>query len=146
MRKVQEEIIADDSVKPRRVVRTTTIDEPTSTARDYNQKKAVFKTYQVIWYIFGLLEILLGFRVFLKLIAANPGSYFAAFIYNLSYIFVAPFSGIVSISVMPQGSILEWTTILAMIVYAVLAIILIYFLQLVKPTSPEEVEEVVDGT
>lgn len=144
MKKIQEEIIAADRPKPQRIVRTTTIDERGAESDVYRQKKAVFKTYQVIWYLFGLLEILLGFRVFLKLIAANPGNYFASFIYNLSYIFITPFTGIVDISMMPQGSILEWTTILAMIVYAVLAIILIYFLQLFKPASAEEVEETID--
>ena len=39
---------------------------------------------RIIWAILGLLEILLGLRFVLKVIAANPDSGFAAFIYGIT--------------------------------------------------------------
>jgi len=72
---------------------------------------------QIIWAILGLLEVLLGLRFMLKLIAANPDSGFAALIYGITKPFLAPFTALVGT---PQsgGTILEVTTLIAMAVYA----------------------------
>jgi len=74
---------------------------------------------QIIWAILGLLEIMLGLRFMLKLIAANPDSGFAVFIYGITAPFLAPFALLVGT---PQagGVILEVTTVIAMVVYALL--------------------------
>lgn len=78
----------------------------------------------LVYFIFGLLEILLAFRFVFKLFGANPSTGFVDFIYNLSAIFVAPFEGIFNIS-QAKGdvitSIFEPATLVALIVYAVLA-------------------------
>ena len=50
---------------------------------------------QIILAILGLLEILLGLRFLLKLIAANPNSGFAVFIYGITKPFLAPFTALV---------------------------------------------------
>lgn len=74
---------------------------------------------QIIGAILGLLEILLGLRFILKLIAANPNSGFAVFIYGITKPFLAPFTALVGT---PEsgGTILEVTTLIAMAVYALL--------------------------
>ncbi len=82
--------------------------------------KPLFRGTQVVWYLLGALEILLAFRFFLKLLGANPFAGFSAFVYGVSYIFVAPFLNVFSI-VQIEGSVFEWTTLLAMFVYAVVA-------------------------
>ncbi|MBE2199544.1 MAG: YggT family protein [Anaerolinea sp.] len=56
----------------------------------------------------------------LKLIAANPESPFAAFIYNVSAIFLYPFAGLVGTPA-AGGVVLELSSIIAMLVYALLA-------------------------
>lgn len=72
---------------------------------------------QIIGAILGLLEILLGLRFILKLIAANPNSGFAVFVYGITKPFLAPFTALVGT---PEsgGTILEVTTLIAMAVYA----------------------------
>lgn len=78
----------------------------------------------VIYFIFGVIEVLLLFRLVLKLMGANPISGFVRFIYGLSQIFVAPFVGIFHQATAPgieTTSILEPATLVAMVVYAVLA-------------------------
>ncbi|GAC1413938.1 MAG: hypothetical protein NVSMB66_6690 [Candidatus Doudnabacteria bacterium] len=82
--------------------------------------KPIYRGTQVVWYILGLLEALLAFRFVLKLLGANPYAGFTSFIYNVTYPFAAPFLNVFGITKV-QGSIFEWTTILAMVVYWLLA-------------------------
>ena len=81
-------------------------------------RQIAFKVTQLIWLLFGLLEALIGFRIFLRLIAANPGNWFTAFVYQLTDIFLWPFQSIVA-NPSFQGFVLEITSFIAMLVYAV---------------------------
>ncbi len=81
------------------------------------QRLFTFKAYQLIWFVIGLIEALLALRFTLKLIAANPGSPFADFIYSLSGLFLLPFFGL-TITPSVGGIVLEFHTLIAMIVYA----------------------------
>ena len=78
----------------------------------------------LIYFIFGALEILLAFRLVLKLMGASQASGFVRLIYSLTGIFILPFEGIFRRGY-TQGvettSVLEPSTLVAMIVYAVLA-------------------------
>jgi len=81
-------------------------------------------TGRVVYYIFGILEALLAFRLVFKLAGASQGSIFVRFIYGITRIFILPFEGIFRRGV-AQGvettSILEPSTIVALIVYLLLA-------------------------
>ncbi|MCU0522783.1 MAG: hypothetical protein MUF84_19105 [Anaerolineae bacterium] len=74
---------------------------------------------QVVWGILGFLEVVLGLRFLLKLIAANPNSGFAVLVYSFSGLFLAPFAGLVG---NPRfgGAVLEVTTVIGMMVYVLL--------------------------
>lgn len=78
----------------------------------------------LIFFVFGVLDILLAFRFILQLLGANPSSSFVDFIYNLSAVFVTPFVGIFNES-LARGSVttsvFEPATIIAFIVYAFVA-------------------------
>ena len=78
----------------------------------------------IVYFILGVLEILLAFRFVLKLAGANPSSGFVDFIYGLSRFFVSPFNGIFRTS-LAQGSettsVFEPSTLIAIIVYAIIA-------------------------
>jgi YggT family protein len=74
---------------------------------------------QIIWAVLGLLQILLGLRFLLKLIAANPASGFAVFIYGITKPFIAPFALLVGTPT-AGGVIFEATTLIAMAIYALL--------------------------
>jgi hypothetical protein len=115
-----------------------------SPQKEYQAKKAIFRTYQVIWYILGIVEVVLAFRVILKLLGASTQSGFTSFVYGISSPFALPFAGILRTSA-SSGMILEWSTLIAMAVYAVVAYGLVAFFQLVKPTNPKEVEQTVDN-
>ena len=75
---------------------------------------------QIIWLATGVLESLIAIRVLLKLMAANPSAGFAAFIYNMTAVFLAPFFGLTA-TPSANGSVLELSSLIAMLVYALLA-------------------------
>ena len=74
---------------------------------------------QIIWLVTGMLESLIGIRILLKLIAANPEAGFAMFIYNLTAVFLAPFFGLTA-EPEANGAVLEISSLIAMLVYALL--------------------------
>ncbi len=75
-----------------------------------------------IYWLGGLLEILLGLRFVLRLFGANPQNEFARLINNLSAPFVAPFSTLF-ISPTSEGgaNIFDVNIIIAIIAYAILS-------------------------
>src|SRR5919108_6582046 len=79
-------------------------------------REAIYKVTQFVWLLFGGLEALLGIRVILMLIGANPANPFTALVYQLSDLFLWPFRNIVANPGF-QNYILEITSIIAMIVY-----------------------------
>jgi hypothetical protein len=99
--------------------------------------RPLYRGTQIVWYILGVVEVLLAFRFILKLLTANPGAGFTAFIYGFSYPFVAPFLTVFRITQV-AGSVLEWTTLLAMIVYWLVAWGVIKLFIMGKPVSTPE--------
>jgi uncharacterized protein YggT (Ycf19 family) len=79
-------------------------------------REALSKVSQFIWLIFVGIEALIGIRVILMLIGANPANTFTAFVYQLSELFLWPFRNIVANPAF-QNNVLEITSIIAMIVY-----------------------------
>jgi uncharacterized membrane protein len=79
----------------------------------------LFQFTRIVWTILGILEVLLALRFVLKLIGANPNSGFAVFMYGLTGVFTAPFTGLVSTWVSGE-TVLELTTLIAMAIYALL--------------------------
>ena len=75
---------------------------------------------RVVYYVLGIVEILLAFRFLLKLFAANASSPFVAFIYGITGPLVFPFEGVFR-GFATGGAAFEPGTLLAIAVYAVLA-------------------------
>jgi hypothetical protein len=103
--------------------------------RMYEERRLRFtKIANVIWTITGFIEALIGIRILLKLISANPGNAFVDFIYNVTAVFVAPFMGIVTD---PQsgGAVLEINSIIAMLVYLLITYGLVRVIWLIFQTT-----------
>jgi uncharacterized membrane protein len=84
------------------------------------QRVILSRVVQVLWLLFGFLEALIGIRIVLKLIGANPAAFFSQFIYGVTDVFLWPFAGLT-----PTPGVgafqLEISSIIAMIVYALIA-------------------------
>src|SRR3990170_5634114 len=89
------------------------------------QVKIAATNYQkieyLIYFFFGILDILLAFRLVFKLTGAGTSSAFVAFIYGITGLFILPFEGIFRRGISPgieTTAILEPATIVAFFVYA----------------------------
>ena len=142
-----QEVTTVSTETPQQVVKTTTKVVPPPVMTDHPQKvfekkKTIFRTHQIIWYIVGVIEVVLGFRMALKALGADPASFFTSLIYTLSDPLVIPFSGILP----PAGTVratFEWSTIIAAMVYLILSFGIIELIRLLKPVTPDEVNQTV---
>ena len=106
--------------------------------------KPLYRGTQIVWYILGFFEVLLAFRFILKLLAANPTAGFSNFIYDISHPFAAPFLNVFRVTRV-EGSILEWTTLLAMLVYWLIAWAIIKLITMSKSVSTPEAAAKLDN-
>jgi hypothetical protein len=107
--------------------------------------KPIYRGTQVVWYILGVIEILLAFRFVLRLLGANPAAGFTSFIYNVTYIFATPFLSVFSNTRVVAGSVFEWTTLLAMFVYWVIALGIIKLFMMSRTVSTPEAASKLDN-
>ncbi len=117
------------------IQKTTTQEVPTGpSAHTQKEKREIFRTYHIVYYILSVLEALLAFRFVLRLFGANPGAGFVDFIYSVSGLFLAPFFGVFGTPRL-GGSALEFSTLLAMAVYAALAYAVIRLIRIITATK-----------
>jgi hypothetical protein len=79
----------------------------------------------LIYFIFGGIALLIAMRVLLKAIGANPDNAFTNFIYQLSRLFVAPFLTMVDPIELGTTAMFEIASVLAIIIYLILAWLLV---------------------
>lgn len=106
---------------------TVTTQDSTQNVAPTNTDQATnYQTIEyLIYFIFGALDILLIFRLILRLTGANGYSAFVGLIYSLTGVFIMPFQGIFQ-QATAQGAVttavLEPATLVAIVVYAILAV------------------------
>jgi len=108
---VRDEVVTDRVVEDESIDRLSTLD----------------LLSRVIWFLTGLLLVGLVFRFILKATGANTGSSFVRFVYNSTAAFVAPFRGIFADSV-SGTNVLEVSTIVAIVVWALVAFFITWLL------------------
>ncbi|HEY8886396.1 MAG TPA: YggT family protein [Candidatus Microsaccharimonas sp.] len=86
---------------------------------------------KLIYGAFGLAELFLGLRFILKLFGANAGNDFVNWIYETSGAILDPFRGIFPTQVFKSAFVVEFSTIFAMIIYALIAMLLVYVIELI---------------
>ena len=83
---------------------------------------------------------MLLFRFVLKLTGANPEAGFTSFIYDITSPLVSPFLAVFPTTTV-EGSLFEWTTLLAMLVYWIIATVIVRVLLMGKTVSSSEAAE-----
>ncbi len=102
----------------------TKVNERTSRVETSASGDAKSTVTNVVWYIYGVIAILLGIRFVLKLTGANAGNGFVDFVYAVSGVLSAPFDSIFGVSTNQAGetnSVFEPSILVAIAVYALLA-------------------------
>ena len=92
-----------------------------------------FRLAQVVYVIFGIVIALIIIRVVLRALAANPGAGFTSFIYGLTGPLVAPFQGIFTTPQTSGGSVFEFSSIVAIVVYALVAWAIVRLIEAMSP-------------
>jgi uncharacterized protein YggT (Ycf19 family) len=100
----------------------TNVDRYDTVAYDpYDGRRlAAHRITQMIYWVFALVEGLIAIRLILKVLGANPNAGFAQFIYGITTPLVAPFLGLFG-NPAYQNSVLELSSIVALVVYALVA-------------------------
>jgi hypothetical protein len=95
------------------------VNRPLLTRREVVRERrySIGKTIDFIWYLLGLLEVLLAARFFFKLTAANSAAGFVIFINGITGPFVFPFNGIFPVP-RDGNNVFDTNILVAMIVYA----------------------------
>lgn len=85
-----------------------------------SRRVAAYRVTQLVYWVFGLVEGLIAIRVILKALGANQAAGFSQFIYSITAALVAPFINLFS-NPSYGNSVLELSSIVALIVYALIA-------------------------
>ena len=101
------------------------------------QRVRTYKYSRILWTILVIIEVFLGLRFILKAIAANPDSGFSKFIYGFTGLLIAPFNSLVETPSV-GGSVFEVTTLIAMLVYALLFWILVKVIRIFTDRSTSQ--------
>ncbi len=123
---------------------------PTIGAKPVNAEAVVgpirrrFRGSQIIWYVLGFIEIILALRFFLLFIGANVSAGFTQFIYTISGPVANPFMNVVG-SARIERSVFDWSILLAMAIYALVAWGAIKLLVMSKPVSDGEAHDKLDS-
>ncbi len=124
----EREVVRHDVAPAQRVteVRSTvprqSVDEYDTVAYDpyEGRRLAAHRLTQIIYWVFALVEALIAIRLILRALGANPSAGFAQFIYGVTGPLVAPFINLFG-NPTYNNSVLELSSIVALIVYALVA-------------------------
>lgn len=84
------------------------------------QTSGVVLAQRIVWFIVGVISVIIAIRFILLLLGANQSAGFTDFVYSLSNMFVAPFTGIFGLPTYGT-SVFEISSLLAIGVYMLLA-------------------------
>ncbi|MDT8434617.1 MAG: hypothetical protein RQ731_07685 [Anaerosomatales bacterium] len=97
---------------------------------------------RVVWFVFGAIEILIAIRFMLILLGANAEAGFVKLVYGISDIFMAPFVAVFGTDQV-SGATFEWSALVAIAVYALVAWGIVALIGAVSPrTHAQTVERV----
>jgi uncharacterized protein YggT (Ycf19 family) len=134
-----------DPNRPRRTVEETGVRRKEQIIEDPSRSRAhtLNRVGQLIWLLFSILIGLIALRILLRLIAAQPMQPFASFVYGFTQPFVSLFEGLITNPVFgnpPVVNVIEFTSLIAIIVYALLAFVLVRFVKIAfAKSSPRRI-------
>ena len=99
---------------------------------------------RVVWFVFGVIEVLIAARFVLELLGANAEAGFVKFVYGLSDVFMAPFVAILG-TARVAGATFEWSALLAIAVYALVAWGIVALIRAANPRVQSETVERVES-
>lgn len=119
-----------------RVTQTETIDttaepvQPVQPVQAVDEKTANYSAFdQLVYLIFGIIEVLLLIRFLFRMTGANAGAGIVAMIYSVTRVLMAPFNFVFPVNAV-EGAVFEWSILVAMAFYALLAWIIMKLIRI----------------
>lgn len=97
----------------------------------------------IVYFIFGVIIAIVALRFVLLLLGANPSAAFTQLIYQLSAPFMAPFEAVFGDTV-ARGAVFEWSALLAIVIYALIAWGIASLITAVTPRASAGTVEVIE--
>jgi uncharacterized protein YggT (Ycf19 family) len=94
----------------------------------------ITKFNQFLYWLLAVLEVWFLLRFFLELVGARADNPFASFLYSTSYPLLLPFHTILPNTQLPGTAVIEWSTLIGMLVYALVIVAVVHFLRLLVTT------------
>jgi hypothetical protein len=113
-REIYQEQVSTPAIEP------VVYAEPARVPSAATRRGGIARVKQIIYFIFGAINVLLVMRFVLLLLGASEDSAFVSMIYGLSHAFVLPFSGIFAEPNL-GSSVFEWAALVGIIVYSLIA-------------------------
>lgn len=95
---------------------------------------------RIVYYVFGVIEVLLAMRFVFGLFGANMAAPFVRFIFGVTDVFMVPFTAIFPTQQV-EGSVFEWSVLVAIVVYSLIAWGLVALIHAVSPRERAETVE-----
>lgn len=95
---------------------------------------------RVVYWVFGVIEALLALRFIFGLFGANTGAPFVRIVYGITDVFMVSFTAVFNTQRL-EGATFEWSVLLAMVIYALIAWGIV---ALIRAVSPREHARTVD--
>lgn len=86
-------------------------------------------TYDIIYYVLWVVEVILLLRFLLKLLGANPQNELVSFLYSASSALMGPFENVFDVSSI-GNMVLDPSVLIAMVFYAIVAYALVSFIRM----------------
>jgi uncharacterized protein YggT (Ycf19 family) len=90
-----------------------------------DEASPAFSLSWIVYTILGIADVLIILRVLFKALTANSGAGFTSFVYSVTDPLVAPFQGIFGTPQASNGSVFELSSVVAIVVYALLAWVIV---------------------
>ena len=101
--------------------------------------RPLFRVTQIVWYLLGIVEALLALRFILMLLDGNASAGFSQFVYGLTNFLAAPFLPVFAPTIIGSTAI-EWSTLLAMAVYWLIAWAIVRLAAMSRPVTTIEAD------
>jgi uncharacterized protein YggT (Ycf19 family) len=107
------------------------VERPSGVRHLHAVPTARYRAVRFVWLVAGVINVLIGIRFVLQLLAASQSAPFVNLVYRLSTPLVAPFHGIFP-AIGQRGFVLDPAALVALVVYALIAA---GFTRLIRVTS-----------
>lgn len=107
------------------------VEQQHEVVEDTSQRQAnlSYAVTTLVSVLFGALEVVLLLRLLFRLLGSNRASSFVSWLYSESHPFIAPFNGIFNDQTLGSQGVFEASTLIAVLIYALLAWLVVWLLK-----------------